>query len=83
MSELNDDGSRSCIKTECVIPNGVILPWLLSRFPELAEDAKLVGIADTFRGGHKFTVEHTVQATKPVGPILLAEIDNGGDDAGS
>jgi hypothetical protein len=71
MSEL-DDGSRSCIKTECVIPNGVILPWVLSRFPELAHDAKLVGIDTTYRGGHKFTVEHTVQAVKPAGPIMLS-----------
>ena len=71
MSEL-DDGSKSCIKTECVIPNGVILPWILSRFPELAEDAKLVSVTDTFRGGHKFTIEHTVQAPKLIGPIMLS-----------
>lgn len=84
MSELIDDGSVSCIKTECVIPNGVILQWVLTRFPELAQDAKLVRCDDTFRGGHKFVVEHTVQAARPAGPILLeAKIDNGGDDASS
>jgi hypothetical protein len=65
MSEL-DDGSKSCIKTECVIPSGVILPWLLARFPELARDARLVKIEDTYRGGYKFTIEHTVQE-----PVLL------------
>lgn len=69
--ESTDDGSRSCIKTECVIPNGVILPWILSRFPELAHDAKLVDITSTFRGGYKFTVEHTVQEYKHTGPIML------------
>lgn len=72
MSDAKDDGSRSCIKTECVIPDGVILPWVLSRFPEMGQDAKLVDIACTFRGGHKFTVEHTVQAAAPAGPIMLS-----------
>lgn len=66
MSELLDDGSKSCIKTECVIPTGIILPWVLSRFPELAHDAKIVNIETTYRGGYKFTIEHTAQK-----PVLL------------
>ena len=77
MTEMNDDGSKSCIKTECVIPTGVILPWVLARFPEMAHDATLVSIATTYRGGYTFTIEHTVQAAKPAGPILLAPMIDG------
>jgi len=79
--EAKDNGSLSCIKTECTIPTGVILMWLLERFPELAADAKLVNVLDTYRGGYRFVIEHTVQPVQPQGPILLAQLDNGGDDA--
>lgn len=81
MSESEfEESIKHCIKTEVVIPAGVILPWILARFPELARDARLMDVSSNFRGGFKFIVEHTVQPVKNVGPILLSPVGNDEED---
>ena len=73
--------SVSRIRTTCEIPDATVLRWIVSLFPELADDAKLTSASNNYRGAVSFDVEHTVQAPQPAGPILLAPI--GGDDADS
>lgn len=69
---MTDDVSQSCIKTKCIIDKKEVLKWVLSRFPELNCDARLDAMQDNFNGSCTFTVEHTIQPPKPVGPILLS-----------
>jgi len=71
--------SQSRIATTCEIPKSTVLKWVVELFPELAADAKMTGVSDSYRGSVKFEIEHTIQAPQPAGPILLAPLD-GEDD---
>ena len=79
MTEQLKPISQSRITTTCEIPNATVLRWIVELFPELADDAKLTSASNNYRGAVKFDIEHTIQAPKPAGPILLAPL--AGDDA--
>ena len=70
---MTESNTQSCIKTRCTVDKLVVLRWVLRMFPELAHDARLDAMQDNFNGSCTFTVEHTIQPVKEVGPILLAD----------
>ena len=75
MKEELKPSSQSRISTRCEIPKGRVLQWVVELFPEIAEDARLAHIGDNYNGSVYFEVDHTVQAPRPAGPILLAPLD--------
>lgn len=78
---MTEAQSQSCIQTDVTIPKEVLLQWILSRFPEIHEDAKIDNVVDTYTGSVKFTILHTRQEPKPAGPIMLTPPNKDVEDA--
>ena len=73
--------TQSCIKTRCTVDKAHVIRWLLTMFPEIAHDAVFDTVQDNYSGALVFTVEHTKQEAKPVGPILLSDPNGEVQDA--